>query len=282
MRGLRRPTAMTNLRLLAASLVFAVLGVVLLSCGDRGGDDPGPTGGSDLDITYVVTSVTDGGEPHALVKGTEIRLTFDGDRLGITAGCNAMGGTYTLDGTRLTVSALSMTEMGCDAPRMEQDTWVAGLFGRDVQLTTGAAPTLISGDVVLTLADREQVVPDKPLVGTRWVLDTLIEGDAASSLPQGSSGELTFITKTRYDTSVPCGLSQDGSYTIAGDRITFTTGSGGIADCFGTNSDVEGDNQLVSEAFSEVLGAGARWSIEENRLTITRGDRGLGFIAASD
>jgi len=134
--------------------------------------------------------------------------------------------------------------------------------------------------VVLALVDREQVSPDKPLVGTRWVLDTLIEGEVASSLPQGSSGALTFSTKTQYDTSVPCGMSQGGRYTVDGDRISFTTGSAGIADCFGSNPEIEGDNRLVSEAFSEVLGDGARWSIEENRLTITRGDRGLGFTAA--
>lgn len=281
MSGFRRPTAMTNLRLLAASLVFAVLGVVLLSCGDRGGTDPGPVVGSTtLDVTYVVTGVTDGGEPRSLVAGSEIRLRFDADRLGITAGCNSMGGTYTLDGTRLSVADLATTDMGCDAALMEQDTWVAGLFGRDVQLTTGAEPALISGDVVLALADREQVSPDRPLVGTRWELDTLVDGEAASSLPQGSSGFLTLTTKTRYDTSVPCGSSQGGRYTVEGDRITFTVGSVGIADCFGGDPDIAGGNSLVSEAFREVLGAGARWSIEENRLTITRGDRGLGFTAA--
>lgn len=277
---------MTNLRLLTLSIAFAVLGLVLLSCGDGDGSDvassdPG-TDSASLEATYVVTGVTEGGAPRALVKGSEIRLRFEKGRLGVTAGCNTMGGTYTLDGTRLTVSDLSMTEMGCDSPLMEQDTWVAGLFTRAVQLTTGPDASLISGDVVLALTDREVVSPDKPLVGTRWVLDTLVDGDAASSLPQGSSGYLTLTTKTRYDTSVPCGTSQGGRYSVEGDRITFTSSSAGIADCFGTNPDVEGDNGLVSEAFRSVLGADVRWSIEENRLTITRGDRGLGFTAAPD
>lgn len=265
---------MTNLRLLAASLVFAVLGVVLLSCGDRGDADPGPAdGATTLDVTYVVTGVTDGGEPRPLVKGSEIRLRFDGDQLGISAGCNSMGGTYTLDGTRLTVSDLSMTEMGCDAPLMEQDSWVAGLFAEPVQLMTGAEPSLISGDVVLTLADREQVSPDKPLVGTTWTLDSIGTGGAdgaVSSVPEGASASVTF----RDDGSVRIfdGCNGGGGpVTVNGESITWGQIAFTLKGC-GDPGVVE-----VSRAIHEVLTGSTTFTIEEKSLTITNGTRFLGF-----
>ncbi len=275
MRGFGRPTAMTNLRLLAASLVFAVLGLVLLSCGDRGGADTGPTAGNDLDVTYVVTGVTVGGAPHALVAGSQIRLTFDGDRLGITAGCNTMGGTYTLDGTRLRVSDLAMTEMGCEAALIEQDTWVVGLFERDVQLTAGTEPTLISGDVVLTLADREQVSPDKPLLGTTWTLDAIgVGGDegAVSSVPAGVVATVRFGAGGTVQVRDGCN-GGDGAAAVAEDTITWGDRSSDLRAC------PEPGIATVVEAFAAVLDGTTTFAIEEKSLTITRGDRFLSFRA---
>jgi len=268
---------MTNLRLLAVSLSFAVLGVVLLSCGDRGGADAtGPRDGDQkLDITYVVTGVTDGGQPRALVKGSEIRLRFEDGRLGISAGCNSMGGTYALDGTRLTVSDLSMTEMGCDAPLMEQDTWVAGLFGRAVQLTTGANASLISGEVVLTLADREQVSPDVALTGTTWVLDSLgTNGDdgAVSSVPQGVVATVTFEDDATVLVNDGCN-GGGGPVVVEGDTIRWGDRTTDLKAC------VDPGVTEVSQAVAAVLSGTTTFSIEEKSLTITKGDRFLGFRA---
>lgn len=270
----RRPSAMTNLRLLVISVAFAVLGVLLLSCGDRGGVDPGPGGSSELEGTYVVTGVTEVGEPRALVKGSEIRLRFDGDRLGISAGCNSMGGTYVLDGTRLTVSDLATTDMGCDAALMEQDTWVAGLFDRDVQLTTGTDASLISGDVVLTLADRETVSPDRPLVGTRWTLDSLGSGGAdgaVSSVPQGVEAWLEFEKDGTVVAYNGCN-GGGGPATVDGDEITFRIG-------WELRLCLDEDKQSVEELVLRVLTGVTTFNIEEKRLTITAGDASLGFIA---
>lgn len=276
MRRLRRPTAMTNLRLLGVSTLFAVLGLVLLSCGDRSGTDPaGPRSGSLADVTYVVTGVTEAGEPRSLVEGSEIRLRFEGGRLGISAGCNSMGGSYTLDGTRLSVSGLSMTEMGCDAPLMEQDSWVAGLFERDVQLTTGADAALISGDVVLTLADRKEVAPDEPLVGTTWTLDSIGTGGAdgaVSSVPGAVPATLTF--QDDGTVSVFDGCNQGaGPATVIGATIAWGTIG------FTRKGCVDPGVQEVVEAFGEVIVGESTYLLEEKTLTVTTGDRFLGFRA---
>lgn len=277
MRGFRRHTAMTNLRLLAVSVAFAVLGVVLLSCGDRD-DAPGPgtePGQTRLDVTYVVTGVTDGGEPRSLVQGSEIRLRFDGDRLGISAGCNAMGGTYTLDGTRLTVSALSMTEMGCDAPLMEQDTWVAGLFERDVQLTRGAEASLISGEVVLTLADREQVSPDRPLVGTKWVLDSIGSDGAdgaVSSVPAGVTAWITLGRDGTFTVNDGCN-GGGGNWVDDTDAVIFSDLVTDLRAC------VDPAVQEVAAAVRKVLDGTVGFVLEERALRLSGPGGHLGFRA---
>ncbi|MFL6024569.1 MAG: META domain-containing protein [Marmoricola sp.] len=266
-----------------ALMVLVLTALAALSgCGDNGGRrdlkasvDPGLG-----PVTYVVSGVTVDGKPHPLVDGTEVRIRFADARVTLSAGCNTMSGTYQLEESRLTVADLATTDMGCPQARAEQDSWLAGLFAKPVQLTTGDEPAIVSGSTVLTMADREKVSPDKPLVGTRWTLDTLIQDEVASSLPARAAGTLTFTSPTGFSANVPCGTSPSGTYTLDGDRISFESTGAGIADCFGTNPDIEGDNGAVTRAFDQVLGANATWSIEENRLTITRDGHGLGFTAA--
>jgi heat shock protein HslJ len=266
---------MTNLRTTVLAVVFACVTALAVACGDRG-EDPGATRGlgagllrTGQDATYVVTAVTVKGEPHALAKGSEIRLRFEGRRLGITAGCNSMGGDYTLDGTRLTVDGLASTEMGCAAPLMAQDAWVAGLFDKPVQLTTGNDAAIISGDVVLALTDREVASPDVALEGTRWRLDTLIEGELASSVPAGSAAWLQIDGDSlRFDIGCTGG---SGTVQAAGDQLSF----GDIG--FQATPCRPGD--VLYPAFSQVLAGKATYEIEEKRLTITHGDRALGFRA---
>lgn len=269
----------------------AALGLVLVlaGCGDQGSSDGDLRGAPGTDqvpagTTYVVTGVTDAGEDRPLVAGTEIRLRFDEDnRFGISAGCNSMGGTYSLDGTRLTVTDLATTDMGCDQDRMEQDTWVAALFGEPVQFSTGANASVISGDTVLALTDREVAAPDKPLVGTSWELDTIIDGETSSSVPEHGSGSIEFNKYGGFRTAVRCGTSSGGKVTVEGNRLTFAPNMGGIADCVpgdGVDSDeFYAGPQAVEQIFGKVLVNGATFSIEENRLTITFGDHAAGFTA---
>jgi heat shock protein HslJ len=254
----------------------------LSGCGDGGGRrDLGASVDPGLGpVTYVVTGVTEDGRPHTLVKDTEIRVRFADGEVTLTAGCNTMSGKYTLEESRLTVEPLATTDMGCDQARTDQDTWLAGLFAKPVQLMTGDDASIVSASTVLTMGDLEKVSPDKPLVGTRWRLDTILEGGLASSLAKGSVGALTFTSGTRYSTSVPCGTAESGRYTLDGDRVSFDSDAAGISDCFGTDPDIEGDNGTVTLAFHKTLGPDATWSIEENRLTITNGGHGLGFVAA--
>ncbi|MCX6397695.1 MAG: META domain-containing protein [Propionibacteriales bacterium] len=261
--------------LLRVRAVGVLVGSLLVGCGSSGAspdDVDGRAAGRPIEATYVVTGVTRAGTPYALVKGTEIRLAFTRDSVTITAGCNTMSGSYAWDGSRLTVPGLATTEMGCDRARMDQDAWIAGLFAGPVRLSTGNDAAIISGDVVLTLTDREAVSPDRPLQGTRWVLDTLIDEETASSVPAGIEAFL-LITGSSISLDDGCN-SGSGSVEIAGDVIVVDQTARTQKACQGT--------ETVEGAFTAVLDGAATFRIEEDRLTITHDGRGLGFVAAVD
>lgn len=257
-----------------------LLGALVAGCGDTG-DGAGPAGNgggtapiarSDLDATFVVTGVTEGGQKHALVPGSEIRFTFTDGRLQITAGCNSMSGAYRLEGSRLTVESLATTEMGCDKPLMDQDTWVAGLFSQPVQFSAGNDAAIISGDVVLALADREVVWPDQPLAETVWVLDAVGDNDTVSSVGQ----VVAYVVFHGGRVNVYDGCNEgSASAEVEGSRITFGDRTTTLRGC--TGAAVE----TVQAAFSDVVRGTATFTIEEGTLRILNGGRSLGFRAAS-
>lgn len=254
--------------------VGVVGAIALAGCGEKSPDDDGPAKGVDeieLSGTYVVTGVTDGGEPHAVVKGSEIRLTFADGNLGLQAGCNSMSGDYTLDGDQLTVGQVGGTDMGCPAPLMDQDAWLIGLF--DQPVTVGEDPlTLTSGDVVLTLADRESVSPDRPLLGTTWTLDGVITGESVSSVPRGPDVELMIGEDGQATVSGLCN-GFGAETTIQDDEITWVAGMRTLMACEDPARQ-ELDNQV-----SALLSGATAYEIEEKTLTLTRGDAGLTFQA---
>lgn len=66
----------------------------------------------------------DGTEPWT----APVALTVDGDRLGMTAGCNSMGATVRVRDHRLHADGgVAMTMMGCDQARHARDAWLAAL-----------------------------------------------------------------------------------------------------------------------------------------------------------
>lgn len=93
--------------------------------------------------------------------------------VGADAGCNSLGGEYEMEGDRLVVEGLAGTDMGCEPGLMEQDEWLVDLLtAGPVLALDGDRLTLTSGDTVVSLVDEESVVVDRPLRGTRWVLES--------------------------------------------------------------------------------------------------------------
>ena len=224
--------------------------------------------------TFVSTSVTRGGADFPLVNNTQLRLTFDPPVLHGTAGCNSMSGNYLIAGNVLHVDQLAMTEMACDPPAlMDQETWFAQLLGSQPTLALdGNNLTITSADTVVTMVDREIAEPDAKLVGPVWTVDTIISGEAASSVPQGVIASLQFDENGGLTLNTGCN-DGGGKYTVDGGTITFS-------DLVTTEKACAGAAGQLEQAVVAVLSAGTvDYSIDANRLTLTAGAAGLGLTA---
>jgi heat shock protein HslJ len=204
--------------------------------------------------------VSDG---RALVTGSRVRLTFQGGTIGAAAGCNSMSGGYVIDGDRLVVRQLATTEMACEPALMDQDRWLAALLDGATIALVGDTLTLAKDGVLLTLVDREVADPDRPLIGTRWVVDGLVSGDAVSSVPAGVVAALVFAPG-RVDVEAGCNRG-GGAVTVTDGTLTF----GPIAL---TKMACGGGAMEVERAVASALTGQVRYTIEAGTLRLPVGD----------
>jgi heat shock protein HslJ len=192
--------------------------------------------------TYLSTEITDDGAPRELVDGTRLSLQFTGDgRLLANAGCNSMSGEVSLEDSRLDVGGgLATTEMGCDPARHEQDEWLAKLLDTSPEWRVdGDQLILTSGESRIVLLDRLVAEPDRPLTGTHWELSTIIEGDAASSVPKlDKTPDLTFTKDGEVKGFSGCN-GFGGEAKVSGSTITFGSLQGTLMACAGAAGEVE-------------------------------------------
>lgn len=238
--------------------------------------DDGFDGGELEERTFVATSISEGGAERPLVAGSELRISFFRGELGADVGCNSMGGGYAIEGRTLTTSDLTTEELGCPAPRDEQDAWLFALLGRPLTVAVdGRELTLSAGAVEVRLTEREVPPRDVSVFGTPWVLDTLVDGDVAASVPDGVDASVIFGTDGIYRLDTGCntggalytesGTARGSTITVQEPRLTRKT-------C----DDVAGE---VEAAMGAVFNGQVTVQVEGDRLTLTKGTRGLGFTA---
>lgn len=175
------------------ALLIGCMLVGMAACGDDpdvisgpGATSPGAGVSSDqLDgRSFTGTDVVG----HALVDGTAVTLTFEDGRLSTNAGCNTSSGAYRIDdGVLLLEGDQATTLIGCEAALEAQDRWL-GQF-----LADGPAVELVDDQLTLTSADGGDVTmtltsgsaDQARLVGPTWRLNSIIEGETASSVPAG-------------------------------------------------------------------------------------------------
>ncbi|HXF37603.1 MAG TPA: META domain-containing protein [Actinomycetota bacterium] len=171
---------------------LALAAVLAAGCGGPDGDGDHRSPGRLDGRSFVSTHVHERGQERPLVPGTRIELSFADGRLSVQAGCNHLGAGYRVrDGRLRLVGGVSTTEMGCDAGRHAQDEWLSVFLGRSPWLELeGPRLTLSGGGTRIRLLDRRMAEPDLPLAGTSWTLETLVEGEVASSVPGGLEATL--------------------------------------------------------------------------------------------
>ena len=218
---------------------------------------------------FLSTAVADGGAPFALVPGTRIRLTFDATNLGVSAGCNHIGGTYRIDGGRLVFEGVAMTEMGCDQQRDRQDQWViAFLASKPAVQLLGTDLTLDNGQSQIRLADRTVAEPDLTIAGPTWTVVSLIDGDAASSVPAGATATLVFGADGSLQVNDGCNRGS-GHWAAEGAGIR-------VSDVILTKMACDGPGGALEAAVLAVLNQGTiAAEIKASTLTLQAGGRGL-------
>jgi heat shock protein HslJ len=222
---------------------------------------------------FLSTAVTKDGASFLLAAGTRIRLSFADGQLSANGGCNGISGTLVIDGDKLVLTNVAMTEMGCDQALMSQDNWIATFLGSSPTFTLdGNNLTVTSGTTVVTLLDREVAQPDKPLVGPNWSLTTIFNAEIASSVPQGASASITFAADGTYEMNDGCNAA-GGTYVVSGDEIAITEGIHTDMACTGARGEVEG------AVLSVIHNGSVKFEIDADSLTLTAGSAGLQFSA---
>jgi heat shock protein HslJ len=263
----------TRARLLS---FFAVVGSLLLAaCGAESptGSPGGPPAGSGAPgnlagRTFLSTAIVG----RDLVPGSQVRLSFDVGQIGAQAGCNSMGGSVAIVDDRLVLGGLAMTEMACDPALMDQDAWLAAFLDGAALALAGDTLTLAKDTVTLTLVDREVADPDRPLVGTRWVVDGLVSGDAVSSVPGGVVAALGFTPDGRVEVETGC---DSGGGPAAVEDATISFGPLVL-----TEMACEGPAAELERAVTTVLAGTVAYAIEADVLSLDRGGVGLLLRAA--
>jgi heat shock protein HslJ len=263
----------TKTKILAPLLLFAL---ALTGCGRAPVTQAGAAGTEPGGRTFLSTSVTEEGQPRPLVAGTRIRLSFSDDHhVGAQAGCNSMGGAARFSGGRLLVDDLATTDMGCDPARHAQDDWLARfLTSRPAWSADGTTLILENASTRIVFEDREVADPNLPLRGTRWLVDTIIDGESASSVPAGAEASITFEDGDRFGGSTGCN-GMGGTATIHGQTISFS-------DVITTKMACDPDRNRLERAVLSVLDGDTTYRIEADRLSLNNPNgHGLGLRAAS-
>jgi heat shock protein HslJ len=192
-----------------------------------------------------------------------ITLVVEGDRVGGTAACNSYGGTAIVKGDAFAVRDLSHTEVGCEPQALAAEAAYLDALARVDAFRRDGDELLLTGPSVELRFEPTEPVPARELLGTRWTLDTLIQGDTASSVR--GSPMLQFRGDGSLEGGTGCRAFR-GRYVLADDEVRVLELDVDDAVTAGTCSSA-GDEQ--ERIVLGVLGDGFRAAVEGDRLTLT-------------
>lgn len=243
-------------------LVASLIALVTVACG------VGPV--ADLDGEWILQRGTVGGQALQPVEEARVSLRIEGSEVGGTAACNHYGGEMDRDGSRITIGALFMTEMGCAEPIMALEAAYIDALARVDTARRDADQLRLTGPETELDFRLLQPTPDAEPVGTRWRLESLITGDAVSSV----FGEATLLLAVDGTVSGSTGCRGfGGSYALDDDELVI---SDLVVDMRACDEQSAGqDGQVL-----ELLRGPLRVTVSGDRLTLMGGANGLDYRAA--
>ena len=177
-------------------VIPSLLVLAMAACdGNTGSSAPSPTDTPDGNWVLI--------EGINTVPGFPITLSIDGTAASGRAACNSYFGTVSAAGTTVSFGEMGQTLMGCEPPVQQAETaFLTALMTVEGFTRNGDRLTLFGPGVDLQF-DTVVPTPTSDLVGTEWVLDTLIEGDAASSV-SGDPATLLLQSDGTFTASTGC------------------------------------------------------------------------------
>ncbi len=249
-----------------AILVFS-LALVIAACGEGGlTSDP-------IDLTggWQLVSGTMEGTPVTPIATHPVTIEFDDGSVGGTSACNSYGGDYTVDRATITISEVFMTEMACSPEEvMSLESQYLGALGAVSAFAMDGSNLVLSGDGVELEFEPVVTPPTAEMMGTVWVLESVIAGDSVSSVT-GERATLEFFSDGSFLGSTGC-RNLSGHYVETSTGIT-TTDMTMAGEC-PTELSAQ-DNSVVT-----VLGDEYRVDIEGATMSLTiAGEEGLVYRA---
>lgn len=240
----------------------AAVALAVTGCGTSTGSAPQVTGEWEL-----VEFTRDGVLVPEPAGGRATLTVADGELAG-TSFCNSYSGTYRLDGDGMSVSGLGGTEMGCAPEVMEAEAAYLAALGAVEQAATSEGYLLLrGGDAELRYRPLPEV-PPSDLTGTVWVLETLLDGEVASSTT-GARAVLELADDGTLTASTGC-RELTGGWSLDGDVVRVTGVHAAVADCA---PEVAAQDEQVTA----VLSRDFQVTVAEDSLTVT-GAGGMGLV----
>lgn len=227
--GNGRQNTMTYISRIIPAAFLLVL--VAVACGtddpqsdpSSGGGNPGDQSARSIDGDWLLIAGSIDGNPLNLKPDYDVTLTIAGTDIGGRAACNGYGGSAVIARDTFSIDGISMTEMGCEPSIMDLEATYAEALLRVGSATRTGEALRLTGDGIDLAFETIPPVATAELLGTVWVLDTIIEGDAASStLVSADEATLSLAVDGTFTGSTGC-RTISGDYVIATGSVQFTS-----------------------------------------------------------
>jgi heat shock protein HslJ len=195
---------------------LALAGLVLAACGDDDFVAPpattpaapeleGPTWV--LDVSSI--DVEGAGDNLPTIRFLEGQVTG-------TTGCNSFRGTYTVNGSDLTLSPLATTLVGCPGPLEAVEREILDRLARVTNYEVASARlNLLDGDETVLLYDES-----KATIEGSWLTLSVLYDDAIRSVILDTELTAEFTAEGTVSGSGGCNRFT-GEYTVTGDEISI-------------------------------------------------------------
>lgn len=262
-------------RFLAATALLAILAGAcgsdsITATGDSDGSAPNPTGPNIVDGSWILTNGSVDEEPMTLIDDYTVTMVIADGEIAGRAACNGYGGSVAIDDTSFALDALSWTEMGCEPAPMElEGLFLRGISQVDTVTRSGDIANLTGPGVSFDFA-LVPPVPTAKLIGSTWVLNTIIQGETTSSTATNAEpATLRLDADGTFVGTTGC-RRVSGDYVVSGSSLQFTS--------WGADGTCPAELETQDSSVVSVLEGDISVAIDGTRLTLTvPGGEGLAY-----